>query len=112
MDHAAAGWVPAEILVAALTLVVGALAAALRYIAHETSAKLKAIDDSTKANTAALQALELRLVQFAPLTSMTAMGERITAAQQAATAEQNHRIEGISKDVTIMKYVFDKGPKS
>ena len=94
----------------ALTIVVGLLAGAVRYIAHSTKEELKELKEATSANTKALQAIELRLVDGATKTAMTAMGERITAERQAAIAEQNNRIDRIKDDVTIMKYVFDKGP--
>lgn len=108
MNGAVASWVPAELLVGALTLVVGALAVAVRFIAGQLATKLSGVEEATKALTIEIQAIKLAMTGLAPLTSMTAMGERITAAQQAAVAQQDAIIRTLDRDVDRLKFRLEQ----
>lgn len=101
MSSSIATWIPSEILVG----IIGFLLLALQGFAMHRAKKVEEGIEKLSGN---VIEIKMQLISTPTIASMTAMGERITAAQQTAIAEQNATIRALDRDVTLLKYVFDK----
>lgn len=104
MNGALASWVPGEVLIG----VIGALLLALQAMAMW---RAKEMIEAIKLNTEAVTKINLRLENTPTNTAMTAMGERLTASLQAASAQQEAVIRALDRDVDRIKFRIEQGSK-
>ncbi len=111
MEKAAAGWIPIEFaigLIVILLLMLQGLAVWRWKRVEDAVTKLVDESHAVKAALASLAPISMVTdIKHATKESVTAMGERMTAANHATAAEQNRVITKLAQDFAVLQKVVE-----
>ena len=100
MERAAAAWIPID-------FAIGLIAILLLMLQGLAMWRYKKTEDGVTELVKEMHVIKIALTGFASSVSLTAMGERITAASQARAAEQEALIRTLDRDVDRIKMRLD-----